>query len=105
LQDWLAPDIIWKGTVKRYLRNIEAALGELHKEMKVVPAMVAAAITFTTQKFSICKAGIDAWRIFPTVQGIMEGSGNTTEGGCLLERTQNCREGMTITEYGTAEWI
>jgi len=102
--------------VIRYLRNTEAALRGLQKEIKVVPAeadqltvlntTVAAAITFITQVFPSAKLALttpgakfplcgELWRAVMTRPRVV----------AYWSEHKIAEKAWTITEYGTAEWI
>jgi hypothetical protein len=118
LQDWLAPpsrDIIWKAIVTRYLRNTEAALVELQKEMEVVPAdtnqltvlnaTVAAAITFITQVFPSAKLALTSGGNFPLCGELWKAVMTRPRVVAYWKEHKILEKAWTITEYGTAEWI
>ncbi|KAG1826031.1 uncharacterized protein BJ212DRAFT_1317633 [Suillus subaureus] len=117
-KDWLAPlsrDKIWKAITVRYLRNTEAALRELQKEMKVVPAetgqltalhaTVAAAITFITQVFPSAKRGLTPGGNFPLCGQLWMAVMTRPRVVAYWNEHRIAGKAWTITEYGTAEWI
>jgi len=117
-EDWLAPpsrDKIWKAITVRYLRNTEAALGELQKEMRVVPeemgpltalhATVAAAITFITQVFPSVKRGLVPGGNFPLCGQLWIAVMTRPRIVAYWKEHAIAEKAWTITEYGTAEWI
>ncbi|KAG1757480.1 hypothetical protein EDB19DRAFT_1657640 [Suillus lakei] len=117
-KDWLAPpsrDKIWKAITVRYLRNTEAALGELKKEMKVVPAetdqltalhaTVTAAITFITQVFPSAKLGLRAGGHFPLCGQLWKAVMTRPRVVTYWKEHKIAEKAWSITEYGTAEWI
>ncbi|KAG2118434.1 hypothetical protein DEU56DRAFT_837925 [Suillus clintonianus] len=117
-KDWLAPpsrDKIWKAIVVRYLRNTEAALKELQKETKVVPAetdqltalhaTVAAAITFIVQVFPSAKLGLGSGGHFPLCRQLWKAVMTRPRIVAYWEEHKIAEKAWTITEYGTAEWI
>jgi len=118
LQDWLAPpsrNIIWKAIVTRYLRNTEAALGELQKEMKVVPAdtnqltvlnaTVTAAITFITQAFPSAKLALTPGGNFPLCGELWKAVMTRPRVVAYWNEHKIFEKAWTFTEYATAEWI
>lgn len=117
-KDWLAPpsrDKIWKAITVRYLRNTEFALGELQKEMKVVPeetdpltalhAAVTAAITFITQLFPSAKRGLMPGGNFPLCGQLWMAVMTRPKVVAYWEEHTIAEKAWTIVEYGTAEWI
>lgn len=118
MQDWLAPpsrDIIWKAIATRYLRNTEAALGELQEEMKVVPtdthqltvlnATVATAITFITQVFPSAKLALTSGGNFPLCVELWKAVMTRPRVVAYRKEHKIFEKPWTVTEYGTAEWI
>jgi glutathione S-transferase len=117
-KDWLAPpsrDKIWKAITVRYLRNTEAALRELQKETKVVPAetdrlttlhaTVAAAITFITQLFPSAQRGLTSGGDFPLCGQLWMAVMTRPRVVTYWKEHTIAEKAWTITEYGTAEWI
>jgi hypothetical protein len=107
--------MIWKALVTRYLRNTEAALGELQKEMKVVPAeedqltvlnaTVAAAIMFITQVFPSAKVALTPGGKFPLCGELWKAVIIRPRVVAYWNENKIDEKAWTITEYGTAEWI
>ncbi|KAG2366624.1 hypothetical protein BDR07DRAFT_1395911 [Suillus spraguei] len=117
-KNWLAPpsrDKIWKAITVRYLRNTEAALRELQKETKVVPAetdhltalhaTVAAAITFLTQLFPSAKRGLAPGGDFTLCGQLWMAVITRPRVVAYWKEHTIVEKAWTITEYGTAEWI
>lgn len=117
-KDWLAPpsrDKIWKAIASRYLRNTEAALGELQKEMKVVPAetdqltalhaTVTAAITFITQMFPSARLALRPGGNCPLCGQLWEAVMTRPRVVAYWKEHKIDEKAWTITDYGTAAWI
>ncbi|OAX42406.1 hypothetical protein K503DRAFT_797235 [Rhizopogon vinicolor AM-OR11-026] len=117
-KDWLAPpsrDIIWKAIVTRYLRSTEAALGELQKEMKVVPtegdqltvlnATVTTAITFIIQVFPSAKLALTPGGNFPLCGELWKAVMTRPRVVAYWKEHKIVEKRWTITEYATAGWI
>ncbi|KAG1755194.1 uncharacterized protein EDB91DRAFT_279001 [Suillus paluster] len=117
-KDWLAPpsrDKIWKAITSRYLRNTEAALRELQKDMKVVPgetdqltvlhATVTAAITFITQMFPSAKLALRPGGNCPLCGQVWKTVVTRPRVVAYWKEHKIADKAWTITEYGTADWI
>ncbi|KAG1885818.1 hypothetical protein F4604DRAFT_1728302 [Suillus subluteus] len=108
-------DKIWKAITVRYLRNTEAALRELQKEMKVVPAetgqltalhaTVAASITFITQVFPSAKRGLTPGGDFPLCGQLWMAVMTRPRVVAYWKEHMIAEKAWTFSEYATAEWI